>query len=70
MVRNHSLSCIVHVLFLRMNVHPPVTKDRHGLSQWMCSMHNEVNGRLGKPLFDCSKVDERWLDGWKDGSCD
>jgi hypothetical protein len=20
-------------------------------------------------MFDCSKVDERWIDGWKDGSC-
>ena len=33
-------------------------------------MHNEVNRRIGKKEFDCSKVDERWRDGWKDGSCD
>ena len=33
-------------------------------------MHNEVNRRIGKKEFDCSKVDERWCDGWKDGSCD
>ena len=33
-------------------------------------MHNDVNRRIGKEEFDCSKVDERWLDGWKDGSCD
>ena len=33
-------------------------------------MHNDVNKRMGKKLFDCSKIDERWLDGWKDGSCD
>lgn len=26
-----------------------------------CRMHNEVNSRLNKPLFDCSRVDERWL---------
>lgn len=30
----------------------------------------EVNRKLGKPDFDCSLVDERWRDGWKDGSCD
>ena len=33
-------------------------------------MLNEVNKRLEKKEFDYSKVDERWLDGWKDGSCD
>ena len=33
-------------------------------------MHNEVNRRIGKEEFDCSKVDKRWRDGWKDGSCD
>jgi len=26
----------------------------------MCEMHNEVNERLGKDIFDCSRVDERW----------
>jgi FAD-linked sulfhydryl oxidase len=40
------------------------------LSQWLCRIHNEINRRLGKQEFDCSKVDERWRDGWKDGSCD
>ena len=39
-------------------------------SRWMCELHNEVNQRLDKRTFDCSKVDERWLEGWKDGSCD
>jgi FAD-linked sulfhydryl oxidase len=33
-------------------------------------MHNEVSRKIGKAEFDCSKVDERWKDGWKDGSCD
>ena len=30
-------------------------------------MHSEVNGRIEKEEFDCSKVDERWRYGWKDG---
>ena len=80
--KNSSLAYIlpwtVIVLFLslslslsqRMKTHPPSTQDRHVFSHWMCDMHNEVNERLGKPIFDCSKVDERWLHGWKDGSCD
>lgn len=48
---------------------PPDTRSRTTLSQWLCRLHNKVNNKLGKELFDCSKVDERWLDGWKDGSC-
>lgn len=48
----------------------PDTSTRTCLTQWLCRLHNEVNHKLGKPDFDCSKVDERWRDGWKDGSCD
>ncbi|CAH1398396.1 unnamed protein product [Nezara viridula] len=49
---------------------PPETQSAEKLSQWLCKMHNRVNEKLGKPIFDCSKVFERWKDGWKDGSCD
>ncbi|KAM8950433.1 FAD-linked sulfhydryl oxidase ALR [Lycaon pictus] len=48
----------------------PDTRTRACLTQWLCRLHNEVNRKLGKPDFDCSQVDERWRDGWKDGSCD
>lgn len=54
----------------RLKTNHPDTSSRHALSQWLCRLHNEVNVRLGKPEFDCSLVDERWKDGWKDGSCD
>ncbi|MED6273348.1 hypothetical protein CHARACLAT_005437 [Characodon lateralis] len=54
----------------RLKTNHPDTSSRHALSQWFCRLHNEVNVRLGKPEFDCSLVDERWKDGWKDGSCD
>ncbi|CAG8433747.1 11075_t:CDS:2 [Ambispora gerdemannii] len=49
---------------------PPRVENRNVLSRWMCEMHNGVNQRLGKKIFDCSKVDERWRDGPKDGRCD
>eukprot|EP01134_Creolimax_fragrantissima_P005888 CFRG5888T1 len=49
---------------------PPSVESREEVSLWMCNMHNEVNKFLGKDQFDCSKVLERWRDGWKDGSCD
>ncbi|XP_060564979.1 FAD-linked sulfhydryl oxidase ALR-like [Ruditapes philippinarum] len=50
--------------------HKPETKSQDSLSQWLCKMHNIVNVKLGKPKFDCSRVNERWRDGWADGSCD
>lgn len=49
---------------------PPDVTGRAALSRWLCERHNEVNERLGKPLFDCQKTDERWKDGPADGSCD
>lgn len=54
----------------RLKTNQPDTSSRHALSQWLCHLHNDINSRLGKPEFDCSRVDERWKDGWKDGSCD
>ncbi|CAG9857550.1 unnamed protein product [Phyllotreta striolata] len=49
---------------------PPKLECREELSQWLCRLHNKVNKKIGKEEFDCSKVNERWRDGWKDGSCD
>ncbi|ORZ35408.1 ERV/ALR sulfhydryl oxidase domain-containing protein [Catenaria anguillulae PL171] len=43
-----------------MQAHPPQLESRTAVSQWMCVMHNDVNRRLGKPEFDCSRVMERW----------
>ncbi|KAM9467184.1 FAD-linked sulfhydryl oxidase ALR [Salvelinus alpinus] len=54
----------------RLKTNQPDASSRHALSQWLCGVHNDVNARLGKHQFDCSRVDERWRDGWKDGSCD
>eukprot|EP00461_Guttulinopsis_vulgaris_P001227 UN01227 len=43
--------------------HPPKVGSRKEFQLWMCGVHNEVNFRMGKPLFDCSRVDERWRTG-------
>jgi len=48
----------------------PDVRSCYTLSNWFCVQHNIVNRKLSKPEFDCSKVMERWRDGWKDGSCD
>ncbi|KAI1630751.1 ERV/ALR sulfhydryl oxidase domain-containing protein [Biscogniauxia mediterranea] len=44
------------------------SRDDFGL--WLCQAHNAVNTKLGKATFDCSKWEERWRTGWKDGRCD
>ena len=49
---------------------PPDVSSGKALSAWLCQVHNGVNDKLGKPLFDCTKVYERWKDGWSDGRCD
>ncbi|XP_031621091.1 FAD-linked sulfhydryl oxidase ALR [Contarinia nasturtii] len=53
-----------------LKVEPIVATSNNDFSQWLCRLHNKVNVKLGKPEFDCSKVNERWRDGWLDGSCD
>ncbi|PZC78284.1 FAD-linked sulfhydryl oxidase ALR [Helicoverpa armigera] len=50
--------------------HPPRTENQDTLAKWLCERHNTVNIKLGKPVFDCTRVHERWRDGWVDGSCD
>ncbi|XP_074866814.1 FAD-linked sulfhydryl oxidase ALR [Carettochelys insculpta] len=54
----------------RLHTNQPDASSRNNLSQWLCLLHNDVNRKLGKSEFDCSRVDERWRDGWKDGTCD
>ncbi|TGJ83992.1 hypothetical protein E0Z10_g4771 [Xylaria hypoxylon] len=44
--------------------------SRNEFGMWLCKAHNAVNTKLGKPVFDCSKWEERWRTGWKDGRCD
>ncbi|KAG2043851.1 ERV/ALR sulfhydryl oxidase domain-containing protein [Suillus americanus] len=39
---------------------PPQTGSRLAASLWLCSVHNKVNERLGKPLFDCAHLDETY----------
>jgi len=47
---------------------PPQTSSRRAASLWLCSVHNEVNNRLKKPMFDCSKLDETYDCGCGDNN--
>ncbi|XP_015365196.1 PREDICTED: FAD-linked sulfhydryl oxidase ALR-like [Diuraphis noxia] len=62
---------IYNISFINnLDSQPPETNSQQSLSDWLCRVHNQVNKKLGKPLFDCNQVNERWRDGWKDGSCE
>ena len=49
---------------------PPDVSSGAAFRRWTCEVHNEVNVRLGKPEFDCSRVDERWAGLACDGDDD
>lgn len=61
---------VINCNVFRLKIDPPKTESQEALSQWLCRLHNKVNIKTGKEIFDCSKVNERWRDGWLDGSCD
>jgi FAD-linked sulfhydryl oxidase len=61
--------CASH-LGRNMKEHPPDVSGGVALSRWFCERHNDVNERLGKALFDCTKTIERWKDGPSDGTCE
>lgn len=54
--------------YIAQNVPRVANRDEFG--QWLCDAHNDVNKKLGKSQFDCSRWEERWRTGWKDGRCD
>ncbi|KAK7208439.1 FAD-linked sulfhydryl oxidase ALR [Myxozyma melibiosi] len=46
---------------------PPQTSSRVAASQWGCHVHNQVNARLGKDIFDCNDIAEKYKCGCEDG---
>ncbi|KAF2746824.1 hypothetical protein M011DRAFT_458859 [Sporormia fimetaria CBS 119925] len=56
--------------YIQEERHAPRLSSRDEFGKWMCEAHNAVNVKLGKKEFDCSKWEERWRTGWKDGRCD
>jgi len=39
---------------------PPQTSSRRSASLWLCHLHNEVNKRLEKPMFDCAHLSDEY----------
>ncbi|ORY82494.1 ERV/ALR sulfhydryl oxidase domain-containing protein [Protomyces lactucae-debilis] len=47
--------------FLQLLTKLPVqTSSRKAAALWGCSIHNEVNKKLGKPEYDCGNVLEKY----------
>ncbi|KAK4060447.1 uncharacterized protein Triagg1_10766 [Trichoderma aggressivum f. europaeum] len=36
--------------------YPPQTSSRNAAAGWLCFVHNQVNERLKKPIFDCNDI--------------
>ncbi|KAI9245106.1 ERV/ALR sulfhydryl oxidase domain-containing protein [Phascolomyces articulosus] len=51
--------CAAHFQLL-LKQYPPQTSSRVAASQWACAIHNKVNERLGKEIFDCSNIEEKY----------
>ncbi|KAG2208782.1 hypothetical protein INT46_003043 [Mucor plumbeus] len=43
-----------------ITTYPPQTSSRLSASQWLCAMHNKVNERLKKPIFDCNNIESKY----------
>lgn len=54
--------CAVHFQKL-LSKFPPQVSSRNTASQWACYVHNQVNERLGKEIFDCNNVGEHYKCG-------
>ncbi|CAG8435073.1 9650_t:CDS:2 [Funneliformis mosseae] len=46
--------------------YPPQVSSRVAASQWACAVHNIVNQRLQKEIFDCGTVAEKYKCGCDD----
>ena len=61
--------CAAHFQLV-LRKYPPQTGSRDAASQWGCFVHNLVNDRLRKPLFDCGTVSEAYKCGCVDADAD
>lgn len=49
--------CATHFLTI-LERYPPQTSTRFAAATWGCAVHNEVNKRLSKPIYDCLHIME------------
>lgn len=51
-----------------VKAHPPQVEDKLSVTRYVCELHNEVNERLHKPVYDCDPMNvlRRWHPGYPD----
>lgn len=59
--------CASHFQML-MQRYPPRVGSRQEIAQWTCEAHNLVNERLGKPNYNCTGIEQKYLCGCAEGS--
>ncbi|MES1919898.1 Flavin-linked sulfhydryl oxidase of the mitochondrial IMS [Bonamia ostreae] len=62
LVKHYPCSYCSDMTMTEMAHNPPRTGSRNDFAKWVCEIHNEVNDRLGKPVFPCDidSLDKRW----------
>lgn len=53
------VECSMHFR-MKLRERPPQLDSNKVFTKWLCEIHNDVNRRLGKREFNCSRLDERW----------
>jgi len=54
--------CAAHLRqYIKEN--PPGVSSKTSLAMWFCHLHNSVNGKLGKSLFDCEITKDELTSG-------
>ncbi|ORZ00807.1 ERV/ALR sulfhydryl oxidase domain-containing protein [Syncephalastrum racemosum] len=61
--------CAEHFQLL-LDKYPPQTSSRISASQWACAIHNKVNERLGKDIFNCADIEQKYQCGCEEDSVD
>ena len=46
---------------------PPRLNSRQEIAEWTCEAHNVVNDRLGKPNYNCTGIEKKYLCGCEEG---
>ncbi|KAI8968042.1 ERV/ALR sulfhydryl oxidase domain-containing protein, partial [Mycotypha africana] len=59
--------CAIHFSNM-LKLYPPQTSSRLAASEWLCAIHNKVNERLHKPIFDCKDIISQYPCGCSDGT--
>jgi FAD-linked sulfhydryl oxidase len=66
---NRSGECAEHFSLI-LKQFPPQVSSRSAAAAWGCHVHNEVNKKLKKNLFDCSKIGDFYDCGCADDTKD